>query len=93
VASFGGLEESWAKFFIYNPSTFQLTKDNLRFFQNKAYDEQIKHVFDPASHDLHGFTNIPNSDSFYFVLFAKQMYLLASRRDQLVQTVKVLDLD
>jgi len=50
-------------------------------------------VFDPTKADEHGSIDIPNKDSFYFVLFAKQLYLLASRRDQLRQTVKVLDMN
>jgi hypothetical protein len=51
VATFGGIEENWAKFFIYNPSTFALSKDNVRFFQNKAFEEQARHVFDPTKFD------------------------------------------
>ena len=36
--------------------------------------------------------NIPNKDSFYFVLFPKFLYILSSRRDELSQTIKALDL-
>jgi len=70
-----------------------LTKDNVRFFQNKAFGEQQKKSSDPTLMDQQGFVNIPNKDSFYFVLFPKDLYLLSSRRDELSQTVKVLDLN
>jgi hypothetical protein len=32
VQSFGGIEEGWAKFFIYSPSSYILSKDNVKFF-------------------------------------------------------------
>ncbi len=92
MQGFGGIEEGWAKFFIYNPTSYVMTKENVRFFQNKGFEEQKKKVFDPTKFDDKGPIDIPSRESFYAVLFPKQLYILGSRRDQLRQTVKVLEL-
>jgi len=39
IQNFGGIEEGWAKFLIYDSSSFALTKDNVKFFQNKVFEE------------------------------------------------------
>ena len=49
-------------------------------------------MFDPTKFDANGPIDIPSRETFYAVLFPKQLYILGSRRDQLRQTVKVLDL-
>jgi len=81
VQGFGGIEEGWAKFFIYNPTSYVMTKENVRFFQNKGFEEQKKKVFDPTKFDDKGPIDIPSRESFYAVLFPKQLYILGSRRD------------
>lgn len=68
TVQYSTLRQTWIRLFIYNPATFNIEKDPLRFFSNKAYLEQEKRRSNRTASDQFGDIYIPDQDYFYLVL-------------------------
>jgi len=86
----GILMKGWIKYMEIIPSA-----PSQEFFVNQEYARTL-HTIAPAEkekQDQVGYIEIPDENSFYFVLTTTTLNILSSRRNMITQTVSVIDLN
>lgn len=84
--------KGWLKFFTFVPD-FTSSDIPTKFEYNQAYREQFNHDRNPEfslkDKDSLGYYNIPSDTSFFFVLTKKTLYVINSRRVNILTTKKI----
>ena len=79
--------QGWIQFATFSSTNVPQKEDNIPFYINETYNEQIKHAINADDSDDLGLVNIPNKTSFWAVLMDGSIYILNSRRSVLTRVV------